>query len=249
VYRSNNSCSSGLCHDLDSLSIDEEEIQLPSTNERDLFLPVDDASDTTDSETSSECEPELASVILPTTPMKYVHKGKYSLPINGTVAPLDTIKTTLKDPKISLGYRKGFKLPKLPSAVQYSALRSGSTASGDSSIFAGRDFRSTPLISLRDRETMPFRRETGSSREARRTPMNRTQRMKFYNEIYTKEVNKTLRKQLAQLPPGMERAAWDTDIESTEADRLFNEFVTEPEPPLRTLQDFPVQDLNTDITF
>jgi hypothetical protein len=72
--------------------------------------------------------------------------------------------------------------------------------------------------------------------------------MKFYNEVYTKEVKKTLRKQLAQLPPGMERAAWDKDIESAEADRLFDQSVTEPEPPLRTLQDFPVQDLDTDLT-
>jgi hypothetical protein len=225
-----------------------EEMPLPSTDERDLFLPVDDSSDTTDSETSSDYEPELALVI-PTTPVKYVYKGKYSLPIDGTVAPLDTIKTKRKEPKISLGPRKGFKFPKSLSTVQYSALRPGNTASGDSSIFMGRDFRSTPSISLRDRETMPFRRETGSSREARRTPMNRSQRMKFYNEEYTKEVKKTLRKQLAQLPPGMERAEWDKDIESAEADRLFDQFVTEPEPPLRTLQDFPVQDLDTNLTF
>jgi hypothetical protein len=77
--------------------------------------------------------------------------------------------------------------------------------------------------------------------------------MQFYRTVFTKEVNKRLREQQAQLPPGMEPATWDRDtgaastqVDAAVEDALYREFIEEP--PLKTLKDFTIQDLDTDIT-
>jgi len=58
-----------------------------------------------------------------------------------------------------------------------------------------------------------------------------------------------------QAPPGMQLASWseDPNIASPQAedgatDVSMDEFIV-PEPPMRTLHDFPEQDLTSDMLF
>jgi len=75
------------------------------------------------------------------------------------------------------------------------------------------------------------------------TPSERTQRkIKFYQEEYTKQVNKNVRNQLYQLPPSMELASWSQPILSSTPeqvgsintdvndDAIFEEYIEESAP-------------------
>lgn len=134
------------------------------------------------------------------------------------VPPLDTIKKRKRPSNAS-------KIPKTPKAakqispsklleIKYSALRPGN--SGPASSFAtGKDFKST-TISLRDKETFPFQRQTNSSKGPTR------RKVAFITEEYTKPVNANILNHLHELPPGMVRAFPDEPADSIPAPEQAN---------------------------
>lgn len=163
-------------------------------------------------------------------------------PAHLTVAPLNTIK---KKGMFTKPSRRGEKyLNSKSTKISYLALRLGTV--GSSASLSGNDFRSTPTISMRDKPTWSHQMKTC-------TPSERTQRkIQFYQEEYTKQVNKNVRNQLYELPPSMELAPWSQPIlpstpkqvESVNTDvnddAIFEEYIEESASMI-TLNKIPTQ--------